>query len=467
MPLQLYNTRTRASEVFQPLHDAQVGLYTCGPTVYSSPHLGNYRSYVFADTLKRVLRFNGLAVTHVVNITDVGHLNARGEDKFERSAAGEGHTVWDIAEKYTAEFKNALEALNIIPPDRWMKATDHVPDQIALIERLVAKGVTYETEQALYFDVATFPTYTALAGQALDEKTVAAREDVVADSAKRNAADFALWFKRVGKFKDHAMHWPSPWGEGFPGWHIECSAMSMKALGEQFDLHTGGIDHIPVHHTNEIAQSEAATGKAPFVNVWMHGEFLVLPSGRMGKSEGNALTIATLAEHGLDPLAYRFFLLQAHYRQPLTFSWDALEAAAKGYRNLCLRMGLLRGKPKIGCAEFEREFRDAVNDDLNTAKALAVLQRLLKSTYPDEAKLESARTFDAVLGLKLDRVAPVEVPDALLKTVRAHIEAREALRAKRQFAKADGLRNQINADLAPAGFVLEDTENGPVIAPKR
>ncbi len=467
--LRLFNTRTRRLENFVPLQPGIVGLYTCGPTVYSSPQLGNFRAYLFADTLKRVLRSNGLAVTHVMNVTDVGHLTSdadEGEDKMEKGAAREGLTVWDVAKKYTAEFLDGLHSLNIEPPDTLAKATEHVPDMIALIEQLVAKNVTYETPQALYFDVTKFPSYTALSGQTLDEKQTAVRETVIVDSDKRHPADFALWFKRTGKFASHAMHWPSPWGDGFPGWHIECSAMSMKYLGEQFDVHTGGIDHIPVHHTNEIAQSEAATGKTPFVNIWLHNEFLVNAAGKMAKSTGGA-TLAALQERGLDPPAFRYFVLQAHYRSPLTFSWDALEAAAKGLRNLRLRIGLLKGEPKVGCAEFEKEFMEAVNDDLNTPKAMAVLQSLLRSDYPDAAKKQTLKRFEAVLGLGLDAVPPVAVPSEIRAAVEPLIAKREEQRKKRQFAAADRLRSEIAARLTPAGFTLEDSEDGPLIAPLR
>lgn len=454
--LKLWNTRTRALETFVPLQPPHVGLYTCGPTVYGPPHLGNLRSYIFADTLRRVLAFNDFDVKQVMNITDVGHLthdSDSGEEKMDSAAKQEGLDPMAIAAKYTALFRENLRALNIEEPDVWAPATQHIAEQIALVERLMAKGVAYETPQAVYFDVTKFPDYGALTGQKLTDKKTAARDEVAIDTDKRNPADFALWFKRTGRFANHILHWPSPWGEGFPGWHLECSAMSMKYLGGQFDIHTGGVDHIMPHHSNEIAQSEAATGKAPFVNVWMHGEFLQLEK-RMGKSEGNSILLKDVIMRGISPLAFRYFVLQAHYRSVLNFSWEAIEAAAQGYQNLLDRISALGTEARVGCAEFEQRFRDAINDDLNTPQAIAIMGELLKSDYPSHAKRQSLMVFDEILGLNLlANRAEEPVPTDVQKL----LEQREAARANKDFEAADHLRKEI----AAAGFTIDDTPEGP------
>src|SRR3989338_5416859 len=302
MDLFLFNTLTRRKEKFTPLDDNRVGLYTCGPTVYNYPHLGNMRMYIFEDILKRILMFNGYAVKHVMNITDVGHLTSdedTGDDKVEREAKKSGKDPLEVARFYTKIFKEYLNKLNIIKPDIWCNATDHITEQIELIKRLETRGFIYDTNEAVYFDVSKFKDYTKLSGQGLKEKIINAREEVEIETNKKNPQDFVLWFKCVGKYNDHILRWESPWGTGFPGWHIECSAMSMKYLGDKFDIHCGGVDHIGAHNTNEIAQSEGATGK-PFVRYWLHGEFLTIDEGRMGKSEGNLLTLDTLKEKGYE-----------------------------------------------------------------------------------------------------------------------------------------------------------------------
>ena len=438
----------------QPPH---VGLYTCGPTVYGPPHIGNLRTYIFSDTLRRVLRFNRFEVRQVMNITDVGHLthdSDSGEEKMDSAAKQEGLDPMSIASKYTALFRENLRTLNIEEPDVWAPATAHIPEQIALVERLMVKGVAYETPQAVYFDVTKFPDYGALTGQKLTDKKTAARDEVAVDTDKRNPADFALWFKRTGRFANHILHWPSPWGEGFPGWHLECSAMSMKYLGEQFDIHTGGVDHIMPHHSNEIAQSEAATGKSPFVNVWMHGEHLTIAQKRMGKSEGNLMTLSSLIERGIPALAFRYYVLQAHYRTQIDFSEEAVAAAAQGYQNLVDRASALGTEARVGCAEFEQRFRGAINDDLNTPQAIAIMGELLKSDYPAHAKRQSLMVFDEILGLSLlaDR-ADEPIPTDVQKL----LEQREAARANKDFEAADHLRKEITA----AGYTIDDTPNGP------
>ena len=335
MDLYLYNSLMRRKQQFKPVKPGAVGLYTCGPTVYNYAHIGNLRTYIFEDILKRVLVYNGYAVKHVMNITDVGHLTGdrdMGEDKMEAGAAREGKSAWDIAEFYTQSFKKDIAHLNILPPDVWVKATDTIPEQIALIETLEEKGYTYRTSDGIYFDTAKFKDYTKLSHQDLEALKEGAR--VERNPEKRNATDFALWkFSPQGLKRQ--MEWESPWGVGFPGWHLECSAMSMKFLGEQLDIHCGGTDHIDVHHTNEIAQSEAATGK-PFFNFWMHGAFLIIQGGKkMAKSEGNFLTLENaFLKNDINPLVYRFASFLTHYRKPMEYSAESIEAARNGLLHL-------------------------------------------------------------------------------------------------------------------------------------
>lgn len=452
--LQLFNTLTRRREPFRPLKDGHVDMYSCGLTVYNFAHIGNLRAYIVADTLKRVLRINGYTVRHVMNITDVGHLTDdadSGDDKVEAAANREGRSAWDITKFYTEAFLKDLSALNVIAPDVMPKATGHIPEQIELIERLQKKGLTYGTSDGIYFDTSKFPAYGKLAN--LVRKSIKEGARVEKNPEKRNPTDFALWkFSPEGKKRQ--MEWESPWGKGFPGWHLECSAMSMKYLGETFDIHTGGVDHIPIHHTNEIAQSEAATGK-PFVRYWLHNEFLLTSEdAKMAKSAENFITLSALVEKGYHPLAYRYFALNTHYRKPLTFSWEALTAAQRAYDTLT---GLVQqwSAPKVGCAEFEERFRDAVNDDLNIPKALGVLWEMVRSDYPDHAKHQSVKVFDDVLGLGLKDLRPIKIPQGVRKLV----EERETARKEKDFARADELRSQIQN----AGFTVDDTEVGPVV----
>jgi len=335
MDLTLYNTLTRRREKFVPLTKGKAGLYTCGPTVYNYAHIGNLRSYIFEDLLKRVLIWNGYNVKHVMNITDVGHLTSDadvGEDKMLLAALREKKSVWKIAEYYTKSFKKDMKKLNILPPDIWSKATDHIPEQIELIQTLEKKGFTYIAGGNVYFNTSKLNDYGKLAQLKLDAEMQARIKD---DKNKKNPHDFVLWFTK-SKFEAQEMKWHSPWGkEGYPGWHLECSAMAMKYLGKQFDIHCGGIDHVPVHHTNEIAQSEAATGKKPWVKYWLHNEFLVLSQGeKMAKSGGNFITLSTLEEKGFHPLDYRYFCLGTHYRKPLMFSYEALEGARSTTKKL-------------------------------------------------------------------------------------------------------------------------------------
>ncbi len=477
--LRLYNYLTRKKDPFEPLRRGRAGLYTCGPTVYNHQHIGNYRTYIFEDVLSRALGFFGFSVKHVMNITDVGHLTDdadAGEDKLELGARREKKSVWDVARFYTASFFRDLKPLNIRRADVIAPATAHIADQIRIIRRLIRKGYAYETPAAIYFDVGKFKNYGRYSRQPLDKIKTSARKEVVKDPAKRHPADFALWFKRVGKFRNHAMHWKSPWGDGFPGWHIACSAISSRHLGQPFDIHTGGVDHIFPHHTNEIAQSEAAYGK-PLARFWLEGEHLLVDGKKMSKSLGNVYLLRDIAARGFDPLDFRYFVLGAHYRKQLNFTWKALGAARRGRLGLLNALDRIRRNPYGGSlkdeagalkvvAAVERQFRQAIGDDLNTPKALAVLNELLhyanamldrRFLTRRAAKLvrTTALEFDRVFGLNLGEHKPGAVPQEVKKLV----AEREALRAARRWGEADTIRERIRK----LGYVIEDTASGPRI----
>ncbi len=459
MDLYLYNTLTRSKESFSSIQAGSVGLYTCGPTVYNYAHIGNLRTYVFEDILKRVLAYNGFKVKHVMNITDVGHLTGdrdMGEDKMEKGAQREGRTAWEIAAHYTAAFKADLVHLNILDPEIWCKATDTIPEQIALIQTLEEKGFTYRTGDGIYFDTSKFADYAKLSRQNRDALQEGAR--VEKNVEKRNPTDFALW-KFSPEGAQRQMEWESPWGIGFPGWHIECSAMSMKFLGDQLDIHCGGTDHIDVHHTNEMAQSEAATGK-PFFNFWMHGEFLNIQGGKkMAKSEGNFLTLENaFVKNDIDPLVYRYATFHSHYRKPMEYSDDSVVAAANGLRNLRGQVARLvesAGDEKASVhSGFKGKFLTQLNDDLNMPRALAVLQALLKSGESDAVKLATVREFDvAILGLDLDREDVAEpLPQAILDLMALRIKAR----SDKDWAESDRIRDEIQA----LGYTVQDGKEG-------
>lgn len=463
MALKLFNTMSRSMADFAPQKPPTVNLYTCGPTVYHFAHLGNMRYYIFTDILKRTLRANKFKVEHIMNITDVGHLTSdadEGEDKLEKGAAREGKTVWEVAKYYTETFFTDAAKLNIGRPTRVAPATEYIDKQIDMIKLLVKKGFTYQTDQAIYFDTTKLDDYGKLTGQKLEEKQTS-RTDVVQDPQKQRQHDFALWFFRTGHFAQHTMHWDSPWGDGFPGWHIECSAINWQFFPSGTDIHTGGIDHIAVHHTNEIAQYEAALGR-PMANYWLHSNFLVLSGKReagsvkMAKSGENFFTVQSIIEKGIDPLAFRYFVLGAHYRSELQFSWEALEAAQ---RALTALRATVRNwdKPGIGCAGFEQDFAAALNDDLNTPKAMAIMWQLVKSDYPTRAKAKSLLQFDQVLGLGLAPyvATALQVPQEVADLV----NLREQARKNHDFTKADNLRQKI----ATLGFSVEDTSLGPKV----
>jgi cysteinyl-tRNA synthetase len=444
--MKIYNTLSHQVEEFKPINPPHVGLYTCGMTVYDFAHIGHGRKYVNDDILKRVLQQNGYEVKHVQNVTDVGHLVSdadEGEDKLEKGARKIGKTVWEVAEFYTEHFYQSMDLLNIIRPDVICKATEHIPEQIELVKRLVEKGFAYDTEEAVYFEIAKFKNYGAFSGQNVTDKQVAVRDEVEQGLHKKNPADFALWFKRVGRFSDHIMHWDSPWGDGFPGWHIECSAMSMKYLGETFDIHTGGIDHLTVHHPNEIAQSEAATGKK-FVNYWMHCNFLMVEGQKMSKSLGNIFTIQDVISKGFDPLALRYLYMQTHYRQEMNFTWEALKAAESALNKLRKHFLSLSGEGEID-EEFKAKFIDAINDDLNTSKAIALIWENL-----DTLNKKSLRAVDEVLGLNLAeyKESKAKITDEAQKLM----DEREILRKDRKFVEADKIREKI----IEMGFKVED-----------
>ncbi len=461
--MRFYNTLSRRKVKFTPIHPGKVGLYTCGPTVYDYAHIGNLRTYIFEDVLKRALEYDGFEVKHVMNLTDVGHLVSdadEGVDKMEKGAQREGKNAWEIAEKYTKAFFDDCKGLNILRPSVVCRATDHIQEQIDLIRTLEKKGYTYRTSDGIYFDSTKFENYGKLARMKKEGleagKRVSLRE-------KKHGTDFALW-KFSPKGSKRQMEWKSPWGTGFPGWHIECSAMSMKYLGRHFDIHCGGIDHIPIHHTNEIAQSEAATD-TKFVNYWLHSQFLITENEKMSKSKGEFLTLNRLVEKGFDPLDYRYFCLGTSYRKNLLFTWDRLAAAKEDFARLRKEVKELRkaaGGAKAtgrGTKQYDRRFLESVNDDLNTHEAMRVLHELLKDPkVPPAEKYASALKYDRVLGLGLDSLEEKRIP----QEVRDLAERREAARKRKDWKLSDELRKKINE----RGFVIEDTPEGYGIIPK-
>ena len=467
LPLQLFDSLSREKRDLEPIEEGKVRLYTCGPTVYQYAHIGNLRTYIFEDLLVRTLRFFGYQVRHVMNITDVGHLTDdadEGEDKMLKGAREQRKSVWEIAELYKEAFFNDLEALNITMPDITCRATEHIQDMIELIRRIEAAGFTYQAGGNLYFDVAKAPDYGRLTHQRREDLKAGAR--IAVDPNKRNPHDFVLWFTR-SKFEHQSMLWDSPWGRGYPGWHIECSAMSMKYLGEQFDIHCGGIDLIPVHHTNEIAQSEAATNKKPWVKYWLHGEFLVLAKEKMAKSAGNFLTLSSLREGGYDPLDYRYFCLGAHYRSPLQFSFEALDAARSGRLNLVERiLRLKEDAPAVepatalrGKAEaLLRSFRGDMANDLNAPKALGSFWELIKDEQvAAQQKLGALLEMDRVLGLGIASIEAEELDPEFEAEVQALVDEREKARRDKDYVRADEIRKQ----LRQKQVILEDTPSGP------
>ncbi|MBI2475342.1 cysteine--tRNA ligase [Candidatus Uhrbacteria bacterium] len=455
MAIKLFNTLTKKVEVFQPLKQGKVGMYTCGPTVYWFPHIGNMRAYLCSDLLRRTFEYNNFEVELVINITDVGHLTSdsdEGEDKMIVAMKREGKTAYEIADFYTKAFLRDLNRLNIKPAHHYPKATEHIAEQIKMIKDIERNGFTYQTTDGIYFDTSKLPQYGILSGQKSEEKQAGARVEM---KEKRNATDFALWkFSPAGVQRE--MEWESPWGKGFPGWHIECSAMSIKYLGMPFDVHTGGIDHIPVHHENELAQAIGCCG-AYHARFWIHNDFLTVDGGKMSKSLGNLFTIDDLVSKGFDPLEFRYFLLGAHYRAKLNFTWSALEAAQNALRRL---RKIVRDwdSPEIGCAEYEQRFLNAINNDLNSPQALAILWEMVEDAkMPTSARAQSLLKFDFVLGLGLgDFVGKrLEIPEEVLEL----IQQRDEARVKKDWGESDRLREEIKN----RGFIIEDTNQSQTI----
>jgi len=465
-PLKLRNTLTRQTGEFKPLKNKKVGLYACGPTVYDYAHIGNLRAYICWDILRRVLKMDGYKVKYVMNITDVGHLTSEDEnglDKMEKGAEREKKSAWEIAEFYTDAFKKDIAALHIAEPDIWCRATEHIKEQIKLIKKLEKKGFTYRTTDGIYFDTAKLNDYGKLAGLLKQKLRGGTR---VGLGGKKSITDFALW-KFSPKLKKRQMEWESPWGVGFPGWHIECSAMSVKYLGQPFDIHCGGIDHIPVHHTNEIAQSEAAEGK-PLANWWLHNEFLVLTGGpassaggeKMSKSKNNFFTLRSLIERDLPPLAYRYFILQTHYRKQIAFSWEALAAAKTGLEHLYAAARRLKqeknGKNEDGATADK--FYAALNNDLDTPRAMAILWTALKT---GRLSLKTLIKFDDALGLGI-KAALEKKSEEITATAHTLAAERDLARKNKDWKKSDELRDRLVA----LGYKVEDGPAGTKINKK-
>ena len=457
MTLHLYDTYSRSLRPFKTIAPGEAGLYACGPTVYDYAHIGNLRTYLFVDGLRRALEFNGLQVRHVMNITDVGHLTSdadSGDDKIEARSARSGKSAWDIAAAFTRAFEDDLRQLNILPPSVWCRATDHIAEQIAFILDLEAKGYTYRTDDGIYFDTTRQDDYGKLARLNRDGLQAGKRVEL---GEKRDICDFALW-KFSGVPGQRQMEWDSPWGLGFPGWHIECSAMAEKHLGAYFDIHCGGEDHVAVHHSNEIAQTQARHGTR-LANFWLHGAFLKTQDAKMSKSSGDFLRLQSLVEQGVDPLAYRYLCLGAHYRSSLNFTDDALRAASSGLARLRSTVHGLGDEHGEADPAWLDRFAEQINDDLNFPRALAVAWDLLKSDLPDAMKKATMARFDAALGLDLLAWQPVQVE--VPQPVQAWMAERAIARAQRQWAEADRLRALARA----AGYDIDDTPQGQQARP--
>lgn len=457
--LKIYNTLTRQKEEFKPIDEKAVRMYSCGPTVYSYAHIGNMRTYIFMDIFRRTLKYDGYKLKGVMNITDVGHLLSdgdEGEDKMEKASREQKKTPWEIAAFYTDVFFKDLEKLNIGRPEIIAKATDHIADMIKYVQALEEKGYGYEIDDGIYFDIDKFPSYGKLSRLNLEDQQAGARVEV--NSQKHNPYDFALWKKAE---PEHIMQWPSPWGQGYPGWHIECSTMSKKYLGDVFDIHTGGVDHIPVHHENEIAQSEALEGKKT-VNYWVHGEFMLVNNGKMSKSLGNTYTISQLEEMGYAPVIFRYFCLNAHYRKKLNFTFEGMDASKVSYERLLNalyqhKMSQEKADEAL-LAKYKKDFEDAINDDLNLPLALGVLWTMLKEKKSKDF-YNLALDFDRVFGLNLKDAKPMEeeepnkdIPADILELAQKRFDAKKA----KDFATADALRNEIKQK----GYSILDSKEG-------
>jgi cysteinyl-tRNA synthetase len=468
MALKLYNTLTRRKEVFKPIKKDEVSFYHCGPTVYWVQHLGNLRAAVLADLIHRTLKYLGYKVKMVRNYTDVGHLTSdrdEGEDKIEKTARQEKKSPQEIAQKYIEIFENDTKALNVLEPTYKPRATQCIKDMIEMIQILLDKGYAYITDLAVYFDVSKAKNYTQLSGQKIEEKLKGAGKGEVSDPKKKNPADFALWFFKAGQHKNALQYWSSPFnsplvsnGEGFPGWHIECSVMANKYLGKTIDIHMGGVEHIPIHHTNEIAQSEAANG-VKFVNYWLHNEHLLFQEGKIAKSEGISLTLAQVKAKGFDPLALRYLFLQAHYRSKQNFTWRVMASAQEGFKHLVFQIKEIDDTIGQVNRDYKNAFIEKISNDFNIPRALAVFQDALKSKLTNQDKLATLLDFDQVLGLNLDKIRQEKTK--ISNEIKKLVQEREKARKKKDWSKADEIRKQIEK----RGYQVEDRKKGPKIRP--
>ena len=459
MDIYFYNTLTKQKDLFKPIEEGKVKIYSCGPTVYKDATIGNMRTNLLNDTLRRILKYNGYELKHVMNITDVGHLVSdgdEGEDKMLKSAREEHKSPLEIAEYYTKLFFRDLERLNIETPEVVCKATDHIKEMLEMVQKIMKNGYAYETSTAIYFDVSKLDKYGILSGINLNDQKAGARVDI--DPEKRNPYDFALWIKAPA---NHLMKWDSPWGPSYPGWHIECSAMSTKYLGEEFDIHTGGIDLVPTHHENEIAQNKGACGKNP-AHYWIHGEYLLINGGKMSKSLGNTYLLDDIIAKGYSPLAYRLFNYSCHYRGKLNFTWEGIESANTSL--IRLREGYqkhLNGNSDISdeiIADMENRFHQAINDDMNMPLALSVVWEAVK--YPEKSPkiAQLLKKFDTVLGIKIDEVQETKIPQEILDLV----EERKQARSDKNWSESDRLRDLI----AEKGYIVKDTKDGTEVLKK-
>lgn len=463
MELKLYNTLTRQKTEFKPLEGNTVRIYTCGPTVYSFAHIGNFRAYVFMDTLRRVLKYNGYELKHVMNITDVGHLESdadEGEDKMEKAAKKENKDPYEIAKFYSDIFFRDMGRLNIDKPEIIAKATDHINEMLEFVKKLIENGYAYETSKGIYFDISKLDRYPILSNRKLDDQIAGARVDV--DTEKRNPYDFALWIKAP---ETHIMKWESPWGLSYPGWHIECSAMGKKYLGDEFDIHTGGVDHIPTHHENEIAQSKGCTGKVP-AKRWMHVEFLQVDGGKMSKSLGNTYTLDQLQEKGIEPLAYKLFCYTAHYRTKLNFTFEVASSSQKTLNRL--REGYLKHTEGIEDVEdniienYKQRFIEAVNDDLNMPLAMGIVWEVVRNEVKSKQFAKLLLEFDKILGLDLENSKKyLEEKESikLPEEIEILLEQRKQARENKNWSESDRIRDE----LKEKGYIVKDTKEGQII----
>ena len=457
MELKLYNTLTHRKDEFEPMNESEVKIYTCGPTVYNYAHIGNLRAYIFMDTLRRTLKYNGYGLKHVMNITDVGHLESdadEGEDKMLKASKRENKNPYEIAEYYTKCFLRDLERLNIDKPEIICKATDNIKEMISYVEEILKNGYAYETSKGIYFDISKLDKYPELSNRNIEDQIAGARVDV--DPEKRNPYDFALFIKAP---KEHIMKWETPWGLCYPGWHIECSTMSRKYLGEIFDIHTGGVDHIPTHHENEIAQCKGATGKIP-AHYWMHCEFITIDNGKMSKSLGNTYTLDDLEKRNISPLDYKMFCYSSHYRNKLNFTFENVEGAKIALGRL--REGYqkhLNGTEKANLLEIldcKNKFLEAINDDLNIPMAMGIVWEVIKNTTKSKEYADLILQFDQVLGLEIDKKEEkVELPNEIIELINLRKEARK----NKNWAESDRLRDEINSK----GYKVKDTKDDMIV----